>query len=306
MAEKLQGVGQTTYDLPELERRERLRKLVAQQDAELADAPALERRERLRKLVAQQDAELADAPAVGQIVVEDLAASSELFYTEGSDDLKAETVQQCSEVGDDRPISGCKFAPNGKLLVSCGWGGMVSLWSSEQCRNLLKVRAHEERCTDVAWHPAATLSQSEESVNLATACADATAALLSAKGEVIQRLVGHTDRLARLAFHPMGRHLGTASFDATWRLWDVNTGQCVMEQEGHSRACYCVAFHPDGSLAASSGLDAIGRLWDCRTGRSIYVMEGHVKEVLALDFSPNGHQLVSGSADHSCKFRLHL
>ena len=56
----------------------------------------------------------------------------------------------------------------------------------------------------------------------------------------------------------MGRHVGTASFDETWRLWDVETCSCLLEQEGHSRPVYTVAFHPDGSLASSGGLDAIG------------------------------------------------
>jgi WD40 repeat protein len=50
----------------------------------------------------------------------------------------------------------------------------------------------------------------------------------------------------------------TASFDTTWRLWDVESGACLMEQEGHSRQVYAVAFHPDGSLAGSAGLDAYG------------------------------------------------
>lgn len=50
----------------------------------------------------------------------------------------------------------------------------------------------------------------------------------------------------------------TASFDMTWRLWDVETGTTLLEQEGHSRAVYAVAFQPDGALAGSVGLDAIG------------------------------------------------
>ena len=58
----------------------------------------------------------------------------------------------------------------------------------------------------------------------------------------------------------MGRHVATASFDETWRLWDVETCSCLLEQEGHSRTVYTVAFHCDGSLAASGGLDAIGLL----------------------------------------------
>ena len=61
----------------------------------------------------------------------------------------------------------------------------------------------------------------------------------------------------------MGRHVATASFDETWRLWDVETCSCLLEQEGHSRSVYTVAFHRDGSLAASGGLDAIGLLPLC-------------------------------------------
>ncbi len=60
--------------------------------------------------------------------------------------------------------------------------------------------------------------------------------------------------------HPMGRHLGTASFDQTWRLWDLETGDCLLEQEGHSRSVYALAFQRDGALAASGGLDAVGEL----------------------------------------------
>lgn len=71
-------------------------------------------------------------------------------------------------------------------------------------------------------------------------------------------LQGHTDRLGRVAFHPMGRHLATASFDMTWRLWDCESGECLLEQEGHSRGVYAVAFQQDGALAGSVGLDAIG------------------------------------------------
>jgi hypothetical protein len=47
-----------------------------------------ERRDRLRKLLAQRDAEIGDAPAVGQIVLEQETLRNELFYTEGSELLQ--------------------------------------------------------------------------------------------------------------------------------------------------------------------------------------------------------------------------
>jgi U4/U6 small nuclear ribonucleoprotein PRP4 len=44
-------------------------------------------------------------------------------------------------------------------------------------------------------------------VALATGCADSTAALWTESGKLLRKLTGHTDRLARVAFHPMGHHL---------------------------------------------------------------------------------------------------
>jgi len=65
-----------------------------------------------------------------------------------------------------------------------GWSGLISVWNAAGCSKKLSARAHEDRCTDVAWHPAANLSQEPGAVNLATGCADSTAALLSGSGTV--------------------------------------------------------------------------------------------------------------------------
>lgn len=65
----------------------------------------------------------------------------------------------------------------------------------------------------------------------------------------------------------------TASYDMTWRFWDVETGSCLFEQEGHSRQVYAVAFHPDGSLAGTVGLDAHGK---AHKNGSVYMSYGSV------------------------------
>ena len=75
-------------------------------------------------------------------------------------------------------------------------------------------------------------------------------------------------------FHGMNKYVATAGFDATWRLWNVETGDELLCQEGHSKEVYDVAFHPSGSLAASVGLDAVGRVWDLRNGKSLSVLRG--------------------------------
>jgi len=209
---------------------------------------------------------------------------------------------QFSELGDDRPLQSCAFSPDGAILATAGWGGALKLWSSQNCeRKLVISQAHQERLTGLAWHPEACISASPGAVNIGVASADCTASLWSLEGKKLQTLQGHTHRLARCAFHPMGEHFGTASFDRSWILWDIRTGQAILEQEGHSRSVYALAFQGDGSLAVSGGLDAIGRVWDLRTGRSIHAMQGHAKGILTCDVHPNGYQVLTGSLDNSIR-----
>ncbi|KAL6009974.1 hypothetical protein ACLOJK_000405 [Asimina triloba] len=202
-------------------------------------------------------------------------------------------ILDCSEIGDDRPLSGCSFSKDGKLLATSAWSGVIKLWSMPQVSKLATLKGHTERATDVAFSPAHN--------HLASASADCTAKLWNVEGCLLQSFNGHLDRLARVAFHPSGKYLGTASFDKTWRLWDIDTGAELLLQEGHSRSVYSISFHCDGSLAASCGLDALARVWDLRSGRSILALEGHVKPIFGICFSPNGYHLATGGEDHTCR-----
>uniref|UniRef100_A0A0D3FIK2 Pre-mRNA processing factor 4 (PRP4)-like domain-containing protein n=1 Tax=Oryza barthii TaxID=65489 RepID=A0A0D3FIK2_9ORYZ len=202
-------------------------------------------------------------------------------------------VLECSEIGDDRPLTGCSFSRDASMLATSSWSGMIKVWSMPQVTKIATLKGHTERATDVAFSPVDDC--------LATASADKTAKLWKIDGSLLMSFDGHLDRLARLAFHPSGGYLATASFDKTWRLWDVSTGKELLLQEGHSRSVYGVSFHPDGSLAASCGLDAYARVWDLRSGRLWGTLMGHVKPVLGVSFSPNGFLVATGSEDNFCR-----
>ncbi|KAH6806925.1 WD-40 repeat family protein / small nuclear ribonucleoprotein Prp4p-like protein [Perilla frutescens var. frutescens] len=205
----------------------------------------------------------------------------------------ANLVLECSEIGDDRPLSGCSISHDGKMLATCSLSGVAKSWSMPEVKKVSALKGHTERATDVAFSPI--------NYQLATASADRTARLWNLEGSVLRTFEGHLDRLARISFHPSGKYLGTASFDKTWRLWDVETGEELLLQEGHSRSVYGLSFHHDGSLAASCGLDALTRVWDLRSGRSILALEGHVKPILSVSFSPNGYHLATGGEDNTCR-----
>lgn len=71
-----------------------------------------------------------------------------------------------SQIGDERPISQVRFAPNNEILATGSWSGTVKLWNVPACTPIRSLRGHSDRVGGVAWHPQATLSQSPSLVNL--------------------------------------------------------------------------------------------------------------------------------------------
>ena len=214
----------------------------------------------------------------------------------------------CSELGDERPLSACAFSGGGggggDVLVTAAWSGAVKVWDrqGDELKRSAAWLASAERVTGVALHPEACAGGGgSDAARLMTASADGTATLWSMSGQSRATLKGHLARLARCAWHPSGALVATASYDKTWRLWDVETGAELLLQEGHSRGVYCVAFQPDGALCATGGMDELVRVWDVRTGRCVHVTKGHARPVLACDFSPDGFSLASGSEDNTVR-----
>ncbi|KAJ6518800.1 U4/U6 snRNP-specific spliceosomal protein [Mycena sanguinolenta] len=207
-----------------------------------------------------------------------------------------------SQIGDERPISQVRFAPNNEILATGSWSGTVKIWNVPACTPIRSLRGHGDRVGGVAWHPKATLTQERSVVNLASGAGDCNVHLWSLESETpLAVMKGHQDRVCRVAFHPSGDYVASASFDTTWRLWDVNTSKELLLQEGHSKEVYSVEFQNDGALVASGGLDAIGRVWDLRTGRTAMVLDGHVQAIYAIGFSPNCYQIATGSGDDTIR-----
>lgn len=230
-----------------------------------------------------------------------------------------------SQYGDARPISSIctSHQPHaGVPLVATGsWSGTIKLWNGSNLElNQVgeKTIAHEDRIMGVAMHQ----SESSKNIILATASIDLTAKLwtvalddtgadstMDVDGEdspkfTLQEaavLKGHATRLCSVAFHPMGHHVGTTSFDHTWRLWDVETGSEVLLQDGHWKEVYGIGFHRDGSLCSTTDYGGVVQVWDMRTGKSICHFLGHAKRVLRAEFSSNGFQLATAGDDGTLK-----
>ncbi|XP_059174030.1 U4/U6 small nuclear ribonucleoprotein Prp4-like [Physella acuta] len=212
-------------------------------------------------------------------------------------------TNDCSQIGDSRPISYCSFSPNSQILATASWSGLCKLWSIPDCTFIRNLRGHNCNVGSIVFHPQATLSLDNNLCCMASCGQDGTVKLWSLESEEpVADIEGHAPyRVSRVKYHPSGRFLATCCFDNSWRLWDLEVQEEVLHQEGHSGPVYDIAFQCDGALSITGGLDAYGRVWDLRSGRCVMFLEGHLKPVLAVDFSDDGFHAATGSEDNSTK-----
>jgi WD40 repeat protein len=116
-------------------------------------------------------------------------------------------------------------------------------------------------------------------------------------------LRGHTDAISSVSFSPDGKHIVSAAWDKTVRIWDAQTGRQVGQPlEGHTKLVNSAAFSPDGKRIVSASMDHTVRIWDAQTGRQIgQPLEGHTDAVNSAAFSPDGKHIVSASYDNTVR-----
>ncbi len=110
----------------------------------------------------------------------------------------------------------------------------------------------------------------------------------------------HGSVVNSLAFRPDGKHLASASWDRTVKVWDPTTGQEFLHLAGHDGEARCVAYSPDGKRLVSGGGREV-RVWDTATGQPLHVLAGHTEPVWCVAWSPDGRHIASGGIDRTVR-----
>jgi WD40 repeat protein len=198
------------------------------------------------------------------------------------------------ESGEVRKLDGPKegvrsvsWAGDGQTLVAANANATLTVWdvTSGQARATLK--GHAGLVTDVDISPddktvasSAASPGEDESVRLWDL----------ATGEPRNTLPAHKHGAECIVFSPNGRLLvsGGAEGDGRLRVWNIDTGKLVYEQEPHegNRSIASVTVSPDGNMLAVAHHDGTVRLCDLETGDSIRSLP---KAEQPVSVSPEGH-----------------
>ncbi len=158
------------------------------------------------------------------------------------------------------------------------------------------LNRHRGWVWDIAWSPDGKM--------IATASADGTAILWSARGELLHTLE-HGDRVYGLSFSPDGQTLATTSANHTVKLWKID-GTLLHTLRGHQASVFAVSFSPKNGLFVTGSKDKTAKLWRMEPNSQtpptlVQTLTGHTQDVSDVSFSPDGQILATASYDNQVK-----
>ncbi|TPX36671.1 hypothetical protein SmJEL517_g01362 [Synchytrium microbalum] len=115
-------------------------------------------------------------------------------------------------------------------------------------------------------------------------------------------LTGHRSPITRIAFHPVFTIVGSASEDATVKMWDFESGEFERTLKGHTKAVHDLCFDAKGNHLVTCSADLSIKLWDANSDyKCIKTLHGHDHSVSSVAFTITGDLIVSASRDKTIK-----
>ncbi|CAA6659601.1 unnamed protein product [Spirodela intermedia] len=183
------------------------------------------------------------------------------------------------------------FQSNSTKLVSGGQDQKIKVWDSTT--GLLATTLHG--CVGSVLD----LTITHDNRLVVAACSSNNLyALEPASGRARHTLSGHRDKVCSVdAPKVPSRHVASAAYDHTIKLWDLGTGFCINTIMSNSN-CNALCYAADGLTLCSGHLDGNLRLWDGRSGKFINEVVGHSNAITSICLSRSGNTVLTSGRDN--------
>jgi len=202
-------------------------------------------------------------------------------------------------------VTGVRFTPDGKSVVSSGGDGTLRLWDVQNGALVQQLEGHQATVIAVAYSPDGRFVASGSLVS--DPMADFASVIqgeeldFTGEGEIIlwdaatgafvQRFLGHSSPVRSLAFSPDGQYLASGSETGEVIVWRIPTGDLLHRLEGHTSGTWSVAFSADGRRVVSGGLNGELFVWDREGGQLVRRLEGAGADALISDLVALGDRV---------------
>ncbi len=189
--------------------------------------------------------------------------------------------------GHEDRVWGIDWNQDGTQLASVSLAGELKVWDASVADEPRALVAGIRGFEQVAWSSDGTrLAASNEESIFVWDSLESQPRALAAYGRV----------LTALCWSPSGERLASASGADSARIWDVATGQVVLELNPGSTSDSAVAWSPDGRLIASANNGALS-LHDADSGEVVRVLTEEPVAIESLSWSPDSRSLATARTD---------
>jgi WD40 repeat protein len=112
--------------------------------------------------------------------------------------------------------------------------------------------------------------------------------------QVKQELKGSTATIDNLSFSPDGKYLAAVAGTTLW-VWDVPSGNAVVQHAMSKQHYKDVAFSPDGRLLGFARNDASIRFWSTAGWSEVAAYDFEIGPMICFGFAPDGMRAAGGS-----------
>jgi WD40 repeat protein len=122
-------------------------------------------------------------------------------------------------------------------------------------------------------------------------------------GDLVAKPLVHRFVVNMARFSPDGRLVATASDDGTARVWDVATGDPIVDplEHEHTDRVHSISFSPDSNRVVTASDDRTAKIWIARTGQWVNEALSHSDDVTFADFSGDGMRVGTACADGTAR-----
>jgi len=107
----------------------------------------------------------------------------------------------------------------------------------------------------------------------------------------------HADAVNGVEISPDGTRVASASADKFVRVFDIASGDLLVQCEGHTNHVLGISWRSNGRVLASSSADATIRIWNADTGERIRNIGGDNKQITAIRFVGQTSTTIACSGD---------
>ena len=109
----------------------------------------------------------------------------------------------------------------------------------------------------------------------------------------------HSNGITSAEFSSDGKHLITASWDKTAKIW-TRDGELVASLEDHQATVSSAEFSPDNNYVVTASDDKTVKVWTLN-GKLFATLKGHEQTVNSAKFSPDNNYVITASGDGTAK-----